>query len=531
MKTLLTFLFSSIFLLIQVHSQTFEASYFGHYRSLTNSFDQNYVLSGNIPEGENELISLLRVDKFSAEKIIEFKYGIDGFQFTSNFIFETKDTSFFICGQTTLDGAEGDPIILMVDKCGNPKWMRNLKNIFCPEAGITMNWVNNATLDQNGNLTVMIGFYPCTDYIINFDKSGNINWYNIIDDVFEESYIGGNMISGIDNGYLISGAYLGYRDTIPREFDYAAALIKLDSLGVFEWKKYYVHTNYSQTYSSCIAWNNQDYLSSIHSGFLGNGILRNNSIGDSISYALPFDSLTYNFIGQQMFKAEQGEYFIVGESFATEVASDGKYGVQLINEDAELLAYNKTIHDEYISFRDAIVTNNAELIVVGDYIESDGDFSLYDDIANTYLVKFDSELNFATKDTAVTSEFVLQDACDLDANSIYFDLSILLEEYYSYLLTDSLIEDPIGELRNDFEGRVLTFPNPFYNTVTFRLQKDINVDQISIFDARGSLVEIIYNTGHDQVINYSNSELIPGIYYFIASFNGDFQASGKIIAE
>ena len=510
---------------ISLQAQNFENIYSGGYWAIDESYNGNYLLTGRFKDSDStQRISILRINQFNGDIISETQYGIPGLSFNANFIFETADSSVYLTAISTIDSTDGDPIVIKLDVCGQPQWMRNLRTLICDGSDNNMNWVNYAVEGDNNSITMAIGFYPCGEYLINIAPDGNFNWLQNVSDAFEENYAGFSM-ARVDDGYIITGEYLAYRED-EGEGSYSA-LLKFDNEGNFLWRDYYEYPAlFSECRTLCDAWEPDSYfsLNDLVSGYF---YMRTGNESDSLYTHTVTETVPPYFRGRKIYRYNQGEYIVAGEKFFSEVFCNPQYAVSRINTSGIMLDFGET-NNIYTPFlRNSYLTSDLNMLMVGDFFDDDYEFN------QSYLVKFNTDLDVSEKTDSLITTFPAMEICGLDSSWQYFDLTSILPEYYA-----SMIED---EGQDNYEWgninahdlkkattEIRSFPNPAFQQFTIQWPGIDGVDEIKFYNTAGTQTGYFpVNEMHSITIDVNN--LMPGIYAYNIYSKGEIIYSGKVI--
>lgn len=528
---------SAIVLLISIsttlYCQTFERIYENKYYFGCESRDNSYLLVGEQPVDDTlDNISVLRVSAVNGNKISEYIYTLPGYDFLPNLILETSDGGAYICAVLRYTNFLGDPVVIRIDSCGNPIWMRNIKSIFCPDLGLTnMNLVNYAVLDGNDGLTFVIGLECTSLYCFNMNLAGNFNW---VSDAFgEDSW----MMSGTSFRRLASGNYAitgwqntWWSDTVTYANDYKInAYIKLiDSIGNFiSEEEYFMHPDGSYLNDVTDAWGSDQYMTVGLSGFDDLSILALSEDLDSNFSENIISVDDYLVSPLDIYQGPKGLYYIAGHAYDIDTFSNLGIGVQLIDGLGNVIAQNIAGYELVSGYRNCFVTYDQKLVFVSNFIDTTAEAD-YD--YDTYLMRFDQDLTYSYVTDTVTPESAALEGCNYDSTTMYFDLTPIMEECYAYALYDSALivhaqADFVAE-ENAYEINV--YPNPMNRNATMSWSDNDPVIGIQIFSLNGDLIRsvVVDQTVQHWIFNREN--LAVGLYAYVVSRSNGKQTTGFI---
>ncbi|HNK98051.1 MAG TPA: hypothetical protein PKO19_08070, partial [Chitinophagales bacterium] len=415
------------------YSQTFEKVYEKRYFFACESLDNSYLLVGEDPVDDTlDNISLLRISAINGNVQSEYIYSLEGFDLFPNFVIETDDGGAYICAILRYDNLHGDPIIIKIDACGNPLWMRNLNEIFCPYLGLSyLNEVNYATLDGNGGLTFVIGLECVSFYCFNIDQYGIVRW--VSNAIGEESWMmSGTNFRRMDDGkYVLTGYQHTYwSDTVlySSEYKINAAIRILDSIGNFvDEEEYMLDSFESMAYGICDSWVSGQYVGTCHTGVEHYTILAVSNELDSISHYEVASMYDYVLLPLDIYQGPKGQYYIIGNSCDTIPLLHSGLGAQLIDSYGNVLAQNSTGFDINYGYRNSFVTSDLNVVILAD-VRDDSETAESEFDLDTYLISFDQDLNISLITDTVTPVSAISEACGYETATVHFDLSPIMEE-------------------------------------------------------------------------------------------------------
>lgn len=171
---------------------------------------------------------LFHLQVFS-QQYFQRTYGIN-LNDVANCAIQTFDNNYLIGGSTAdfPPNYYGDGILVKTDSLGNIIWTKVFHNNFFSSEISSVFQLGDSSL-------ILFGIGSC---ILKLDKQGNLQWSAIYLDSISGFYIG-NVLVCSDKGYMISGE--GVSLTSDSTF---MSMLKIDSLGNFQWSKKYVFKHY-----------------------------------------------------------------------------------------------------------------------------------------------------------------------------------------------------------------------------------------------------------------------------------------------
>jgi len=514
-------LVSAIFFILinqQVYSQVkFQKTYqyFSDYWGL-NSVSElpggGYILSGgSIATSNNHDARLIRINSIG-DTLWTRSYGDStGTQTSTRFnsLALTSTGGFFTAGSSEGFGNSWDYFLVHTNSLGDTLWTRSIN-----DPGNSVDYCYSALIAHDGNFVTFgsRGGFEGDFFLSKNNSSGGIIWTKGYSRTGNTD-LGFSVAQTPDSGFIMTGSTEATVDT-------DVLVVKVDSLGNYQWSKIYAGNALDEAKKIC-ATQNGGYVIGCTTESLGNGfkdilLIRINSFGDTLWTRTYGTSLTDELASVKQ-TPDQG-FIIVGTSYNAAVNHNN---LVLIKTDASgnitWSKYYGTI-DPGIAGKDVICTSDNGYLACGNFS------------GKGYVIKTDSNGNSgcnestATFTTSSTSLVITNPTINTANGSILrFPPTSLGRggQVNNYCVFTELTDDELNQ------NKVLAYPNPASGNIFFNIPIDNASGTIEIIDLNGKVVQ--FNNYFSRDVNLITSLSGNQFYFYRIIDDSGKIFNGKII--
>jgi hypothetical protein len=324
-------------------TKTYGGIGFEYAYSVEQTNDYGYILAGYSTSNVNRNKNVYIVKTNSNGDAIWTKtYGKDSVDIASS-VYKTSDGNYLVCGHTQSSGAgEDDLFVLKINQNGDTLWSKTF--------GGTRTDIGKSVLEVNPSEYIFAGSTGSPEittnnqdyYIIKTNSSGTLTWAK---NYGTNGALPFDWCNGVkkttENGFMMVGesSYNSPLDVM---------LMKLDSTGNLNWKKYYGNNFYDYGNAIC---------NTTEGGFLICGTTKNKTSQKNDIFVVKVDNNgselwrenyggANNEWGSSVCRTRDGNYVIAGQTnssgsgsfdiYVSKIKSTGPIGIKNINEEINL---------------------------------------------------------------------------------------------------------------------------------------------------------------------------------------------------
>ncbi|MGZ4057320.1 MAG: T9SS type A sorting domain-containing protein [Bacteroidia bacterium] len=417
---------------------------------------------------------------------------------------QTTDGGYVLLGKMTTDFGNDDIYVLKIDSVGTIQWQKIVDGGLYGKGICVRQTSDGGYIIVGNDYDYIVGYLS---FIIKLDPGGNLQWNDILPsnsviNSIEQTTSGGYIATGT----ISSGTYL----------------MKLNSLGIFQWSKAFGAGGYNYGINIVQANDNGYMILGSTDTTNAMSIIKTDSLGNLIlskSYIGPL-----GYYGGSIKKANHGNFIIASTITSSFSTMQTKLLLTLVDSAGTEL-WSRFMGD-----------NLGGTIISGTYAAqaTDGGYIFTGNMSDSgprgfiYFIKTDSIGRTGCNDslaTLITNPYT--PVTSIPATSLTSGITISTPLLFNSSRSDSIItyctSVGIDELKNS--SQINVYPNPSSDQFNFSgLEKE---NKIEVFDLTGQLIYQVIANGDFQKINMDNKA--KGIYFYRITKKAALIQQGKII--